>query len=588
MKNKLIALCSVFIWQYASLNTCQAQNRQEETSLKVTPVVTRALIDSIWQSLTRNYIFPDTALKMSVYLDQEYKKGAYAAVLDPQDLARRLEQDLQKAHHDGHFHLRFAPGFARQLSDTAHVAERHRIDDSLELINMREKNFLVTTVKILPGNIGYVQFNGFTGFLREARPTFTGAFRLVANTKALIIDLRNNGGGSLPMVSQVASYFFPTNMHWNDMIYRNRKGEFWTDPAEADSLTLSMPICILTSRRTFSAAEDFSYGMQSLRRAIIVGDTTGGGAHPTRPFSIGLGFVADIPYARSLNPYTHTDWEGTGVIPDIPIAADSALETAEKAILTGQVQNATTNAVTAQTAKSDSLPKLSVPEMILVDSGTFVMGCTGGHTEDWYGRVEDCQTNENPNHIVTLSSYKIGKFEVSQAEWKSVMGVNPSQHKDCDQCPVEKVSWNDVQEFLQKLNEQTGRHYQLPTEAQWEYAARGGKFSRGYLFAGSNEMPSVAWWGQKNILTYPAGLKQPNELGIYDMSGNVWEWCSNWFADYNMIAQTNPQGPPSGAAKVIRGGSGRHEDHLPRVYTRTHVSPDECSNGIGFRLVLVP
>jgi len=268
--------------------------------------------------------------------------------------------------------------------------------------------------------------------------------------------------------------------------------------------------------------------------------------------------------------------------------ASAWLAAAEKAILTGQVQNATTNGVTAQTAKSDSLPKFSVPEMILVDSGTFIMGCTGGHTEDWYGRVEDCQTNENPNHIVTLSSYKIGKFEVSQAGWKSLMGVNPSHHKDCDQCPVEEVSWNDVQEFLQKLNEQTGRHYQLPTEAQWEYAARGGKFSRGYLFAGSNEMPSVAWWGQKNIVTCPAGLKQPNELGIYDMSGNVWEWCSDWFADYDMISQTNPQGPLSGVARVVRGGSGRHEDVLPRVYTRNHVSPDECSNGIGFRLVLVP
>ena len=275
---------------------------------------------------------------MATYLEQQYKMGAYATIKDPQELARRLDMDLHKAHHDGHFHFMYAPLLARQLSDTAHARERR--DDSLQLINMRKSNFFFTNAEILPGNIGYVKFNAFVGYLKEARPTFTGAFRFVANTDALIIDMRNNGGGSPAMVCQVASYFLPAGTHWNDIVDRVRTTEFWTDPKDADSLMLSMPVYILTARRTFSGAEDFTYGMQSLKRATIVGDTTGGGAHPTGPVVVGLGFVANVPHARSLNPYTHTDWEGTGVIPNIAVNADDALEAAEKAIANAQIQHA--------------------------------------------------------------------------------------------------------------------------------------------------------------------------------------------------------------------------------------------------------
>jgi hypothetical protein len=345
MKKALMALCLIGVWVFASPSTCQAQASASESSLQVTPAVTRLLIDSLRQSLNRNYILPDSALKMIRYVEAEFKKGAYAAITDPQKLAIRLQQDLQKAHRDGHFHIMYNPRFARDLADTVGRAARQKQGDSMQLTRSREDNFTFRELRILNGNIGYIKFHGFSGLVTEARPTITAAFRFLANTNALIIDLRENGGGSPHMVSQIESYFFPEKTHLNDIEHRplGKTEEFWADPAKAEGTILKMPVYILTSRRTFSAAEDFTYGMQSIKRAIIVGDTTGGGAHPAGPFPIGQGFIASIPFARSLNPYTHTNWEGTGVRPDIPVAASKALEAAQMAILTERMNKVTSD-----------------------------------------------------------------------------------------------------------------------------------------------------------------------------------------------------------------------------------------------------
>ena len=226
-------------------------------------------------------------------------------------------------------------------------------------------------------------------------------------------------------------------------------------------------------------------------------------------------------------------------------------------------------------------------KMQMVEGGSFTMGCTseqGG----------DCESDENPSHQVTLSDYFIGQTEVTQGLWRAVMGSNPSYFQKGDNYPVEKVSWNDCQEFIRKLNnmlssELDGKRFCLPTEAQWEYAARGGKKSGHYKYAGSNNIGSVAWYGDNSdSSTHPVGQKVANELGLYDMSGNVWEWCHDWNDSYTGGSQTNPTGAASGYSRVYRGGSWYFNAWYCRVSNRDNYSRDYSYCDLGLRLVLVP
>jgi formylglycine-generating enzyme required for sulfatase activity len=215
--------------------------------------------------------------------------------------------------------------------------------------------------------------------------------------------------------------------------------------------------------------------------------------------------------------------------------------------------------------------------MVYVAGGTFTMGCTSEQDSD-------CHDNEKPAHSVTLSSYYIGKYEVTQAQWKAVMGSNPSYFEG-DNLPVEEVSWNSVQEFICKLNQQTGKNYRLPTEVEWEFAARGGNKSRGYKYSGSNTAGNVAWYDDNSgYKTHPVGTKSPNELGIYDMSGNVWEWCSDWYGKYSSGSQTNPRGASSGSYRVDRGGSWYDFAGYVRVSNRGSLTPVIRNHYLGFRL----
>lgn len=220
--------------------------------------------------------------------------------------------------------------------------------------------------------------------------------------------------------------------------------------------------------------------------------------------------------------------------------------------------------------------------MIAVEGGTFQMGATseqGGNYE----------SDELPVHSVTLSSYYIGETVVTQELWQAVMGNNPSYFSGNPQRPVEQVSWNDCQEFIAKLNQLIGKNFRLPTEAEWEYAARGGSKSKSYKYSGSNTIGDVAWYtDNSSSRTHDVKTKQANELGIYDMSGNVWEWCQDWYSSsyYSSSPENNPTGPSSSSRRVLRGGSWIYDAKYCRVSYRGNGSPDLRNGNRGLRLAL--
>jgi len=237
-----------------------------------------------------------------------------------------------------------------------------------------------------------------------------------------------------------------------------------------------------------------------------------------------------------------------------------------------------------------------VGTMVHVKGGTFTMGCQDG-------RDTECYEWEKPAHTVRVSDFYIGETEVTQKQWRAVMGSDPSYFKDCDDCPVEQVSWNDIQDFLSKLNARSGR-YRLPTEAEWEYAARGGAYSHGYKYAGSNTVYEVAWFwensGEKmlsgdwdyeklkanNCRTQRVKTKRRNELGLYDMSGNVYEWCADCWHDTYEGHPTDGSAWTSGSCdrRVLRGGSWFDGSRNVRVSIRYVLNPDVRLNVDGFRL----
>ena len=260
----------------------------------------------------------------------------------------------------------------------------------------------------------------------------------------------------------------------------------------------------------------------------------------------------------------------------------------QTAMLTGllerqQTAQSQSQAQTTASSSGSAVETITVKgvsfNMVRVDGGTFMMGATSE-------QGSDAESDEKPAHQVTLSTYSIGETEVTQALWKAVMGSNPSNFKG-DQRPVEKVSWDDCQTFIQKLNQLTGRKFRLPTEAEWEYAARGGNKSRGYKYSGSNTISAVAWYDDNSSSsTHDVKTKQANELGLYDMSGNVWEWCQDWYGSYSSGAQTNPTGALRGSNLVDRGGSWRSNARNCRVAVRGHFTPDFRGINRGLRLAL--
>ena len=225
---------------------------------------------------------------------------------------------------------------------------------------------------------------------------------------------------------------------------------------------------------------------------------------------------------------------------------------------------------------------------IVVNNVTFTMIAVKGGSFKMGNISTSSKIDETPSHNVNLSDFYIGETEVTQELWESVMGYNPSRFKEANR-PVERVSWDECQLFINKLNQITGEIFRLPTEAEWEYAARGGDRSNGHKFAGSSNIEHVAWYDDNSSnRTHIVKTKDPNELGIYDMSGNIAEWCQDWYGYYEEITQTNPTGPSNGLGRVIRGGSWNSYGEHCRVLYRYYHAPSNWHSNYGFRIVMLP
>jgi formylglycine-generating enzyme required for sulfatase activity len=272
----------------------------------------------------------------------------------------------------------------------------------------------------------------------------------------------------------------------------------------------------------------------------------------------------------NLNPGTYSYYV-TAVYNNVE---SSASNTVQATIASGGDQTFTVNGVSFT--------------MKRVEGSTFWMGAQSTNSNG-QNYDPDAYSDESPVHSVTVSTFYMGETEVTQALWQAVMGSNPSYFTGNLQRPVEQVSWNTiVNQFIPALNALTGRTFHLPTEAEWEYAARGGNQSQGFYYAGSNAIGNVAWYsGNSSSQTHSVGTKSPNELGLYDMSGNVWEWCSDWYGNYSSGSQTNPQGPSTGSDRVVRGGGCLNPAYSCRVSgIRNFSTPDFTGGSLGFRLVL--
>jgi poly(3-hydroxybutyrate) depolymerase len=296
-----------------------------------------SIIGNISQLLLGHYVFEDVAVKMSDHLKQQLKAGAYTKINDLAAFAGAITLDLYSIYHDRHLLVQYTPAQA-----TSQPVPANNPASQDPLYEIKQANFGFKKTEILPGNIGYIQIERFWADSIEGKETTKAILRFVANTNAIIIDVRNCGGGSQEAVKLLCGYFLEKPTHINDMYDRPAKSitSYWTTP---DSTFLSLadkPLYIICNNKTFSAGEEFCYDLQVLKRAIIVGEATGGGAHGTYGRDAGSGFTVNIPYSRAINPITKTNWETTGVKPDIEIAPDSALEKAELSILYKQIAEA--------------------------------------------------------------------------------------------------------------------------------------------------------------------------------------------------------------------------------------------------------
>ena len=299
----------------------------EQPDLTIDAATRTQVIDGILKRLNDSYVFPDVAKKMEQSIRERVNKKEYDQITSAKEFATKLTNDLQDVSHDKHLRVRYSnqaiPERGPRREPTAEEREQRRRD-------LTWMNHGFGKVERLPGNIGYLEFFNFMDEELGA-DTVASAMNFVNGTDALIIDMRRNGGGNPAMVALVCSYLFGNEpVHLNDLYWRegNRTDEFWTKKEVAGKRYLNKDVYVLTSKRTFSGAEEFTYNLKNLKRATIIGETTGGGAHPGGGFRVSEHFQMFVPTGRAISPITKTNWEGTGVTPDINVPADQALHVA--------------------------------------------------------------------------------------------------------------------------------------------------------------------------------------------------------------------------------------------------------------------
>jgi hypothetical protein len=289
------------------------------------------VIDGLARDLSRYYLDPAVASRMISALRAQQKSGAYRSITDGYVFAEQLTADLRAVSHDKHLQIAFSP--FRIPPPPLPMELNRQPPPNMAPVRARldRRDCAVDQVEVLPGNIGYFKFDAFMD-PRICGPIFSAAMATLAHARALIFDLRDNHGGSPDMVDYLASYLFDRRTHLNDVVshYRGTITQFWTRPYVPGTRMPTQPVFVLTSKNTFSGAEEFCYDLKNLKRATIVGETTGGGSHLVSPHVVADYFIAEVPFGDSINPVSHTDWEGTGVEPDVKVPAAQALRTAEQ------------------------------------------------------------------------------------------------------------------------------------------------------------------------------------------------------------------------------------------------------------------
>ena len=301
------------------------------------------VVRGVGHHLKNFYIFPEKAREMDALIAKKLEEGAYDNVGDVQAFARALTGDLRSVSNDKHIRVIYGPEIVKRIrAREGRSAEERETERQRALLEARRMNFGFQELNLLDGNIGYLDLRGFSG-QREAAETGIAAMNFLANADAVIIDLRRNGGGSPAMIQLVSSYFLRESTHLNSFENRGQDemSQFWSFHYVPGRPMFDTDLYILTSQRTFSAAEEFTYNMKNLKRATIIGETTGGGAHPGGTRIVNDYFLVWVPTGRAVNPITKTNWEGTGIAPDIAVESDKALDKARTVALEKLIAKAT-------------------------------------------------------------------------------------------------------------------------------------------------------------------------------------------------------------------------------------------------------